>query len=251
MGGQGAGAQVLLLGQHATSADRRRKGQQGGAKAGWGSEMYQGAAPGIRGREGRGTNSVWPHKPLWQDAARSHRTDGGGGRRGDREGPGSYSQRPEVGAASASRKNLIARSLQQRKRSPGTPDVSCLSWPPWKGPPLGARAHHHQHPEPQLAPENTLSPSTVASTALTGNLLCPASPSGTESASLPRDAAGHGGRGRACAHMAGRLGLNRVRGGWAATHWGGREREAGGDGGEGQQTGTERAGGTGGTCAVR
>ena len=171
------GAQAFLLVQHATlSVDRRRKGQQSGAKAGWGSEMYQGAAPGTRGRDGRGTNSVWPRRPLWQRRGKRHRTHAGGGAAAsDREGPGSHSQRPGSEAASASRHGI---SL------PGASSTGAVPWRPGRllpflapvGPPLGACAHHHQHPEPQLAPENTVSPSTGASTALTGNLLCPASP---------------------------------------------------------------------------
>ena len=88
-------------------------------------------------------------------------------------------------------RTLTSRSLQHRS-GPGTQDVYCPSWPPW-GPPLGACAHRHQHPEPQLAWENTLPPPPRPSCATCCAQLPPL---GTQGTSLPGDAAGHRSQGR-------------------------------------------------------
>lgn len=191
------GAQAFLLVQHATlSVDRRRKGQQSGAKAGWGSEMYQGAAPGTRGRDGRGTNSVWPRRPLWQRRGKRHRTHGGGGAAAsDREGPEAIHNDPEVRQLPRHATESHCQEPPAQERSPGAPDVSCLSWPPWA--PLLGLAPTTTNTQSLSWPRRTLS-RRVPAPPRPSQASCSAQlpPSGTEGASLPRDATGPGGQGK-------------------------------------------------------
>lgn len=113
--------------------------------------------------------------PLWQRRGKRYRTDGGGGLSRATEGPEAIHNDPEVRQLPRPRHRTSLPEPPAEERSPGTPDASCLSWPPW-APSLGARAHHHQHPEPQLAPgEHSL-----------GRVLSPPRPSqATCSAQLP------------------------------------------------------------------
>lgn len=185
--GRGAGAQARLLVQHATSADRRRKGQQSGAKAGWGSEMYQGAAPGIRGRDGRGTNSVRPRRPLWQRRRRGTEPTVEVGRpRATERGPEAIPNDPEVRQLPRHAREPHCQEPPAEERSPGTPDVSCLSWPPWA--PLLGLAPTTTSTQSHSWPRRTLSrrvPAPPRPSRATCSAQLP--PSGTEGASLPRD----------------------------------------------------------------
>ena len=151
------------------------KGQWRLGKAGQGSETHQGAAPGIRGQDGRGTNEVLPRRPTW------HRHGRGIEPTVEVGWPPANARGPEVILNDPEAKLLLPQDTESHRkkppaqeRSPGTQDVYWPSWPPWS-PRIGACTHHRQHPEPQMAQESTFPPCTGASTALTCNLLCPAS----------------------------------------------------------------------------
>ena len=138
--------------------------------------MHQGAAPGIRGQAGQGTNGVLPRRPTW------HRRGRGIEPTVEVGWPPATARGPEAILNDREVKLLLRHAMESHRKkppvqeqSPGTQDVYCPSWPPWC-PPIGACADHSQHPEPQLAQESTLPLCTGASTALTCNLLCPASP---------------------------------------------------------------------------
>ena len=171
------------------------KGQWSGDQAGWGSETHQGAAPGIRGQDGQGTNGVLPRRLTWQRHSRgTEPTVEVGWPLVTAKGPEAIQNDPEA-------KQLLRPTMESNRQkppaqewSPGTLDVYCPSWPPWR-PPLGSCAHHHQHPEPQLA-QRTLSRCVPAPPQPSRATCCAQlSPLGTEGTSLPRDATGHGGQG--------------------------------------------------------
>ena len=93
------------------------------------------------------------------------------------EAPGSHSEGPGSEAASASGHRISPQEASSAEAVPWHPGYLLTFLAPME-PRIGACAHHRQHPEPQLARESTFPPCTGASTALTCNLLCPASPLG-------------------------------------------------------------------------
>lgn len=113
--------------------------------------------------------------PCGQDAARGTEPTVEVGRpRATERGPEAIPNDPEVRQLPRHATESHCQEPPAEERSPGTPDVSCLSWPPWAS--LLGLAPTTTSTQSHSWPRRTLSPSTVASTALTGNLLCPASP---------------------------------------------------------------------------
>ena len=172
------------------------KGQWSGDKAGRGREPHQGAAPGIRGQEGRGTNGVLPRRPTWQRHSRgTELTVEVGWPLATARGLEAIQNDPEAKQILRDATESNRQKPPAQERSPGTLDVYCPFWPSW-GPPLEACTHHRQHPEPQLA-RRTLSRFVPAPSRPSCATRCAQlTPLGNEGTSLLRDATGHGGQGR-------------------------------------------------------
>ena len=93
-------------------------------KAGQGRETHQGAAPGIRGQDGRGTNEVLPRRPKW------HRHGRGIQLTVEVGWPPATARRPEVILKDPEAKLLLRQDTESHRkkppaqeRSPGTQDI--------------------------------------------------------------------------------------------------------------------------------
>ena len=152
------------------------KGHGAGPRLTLQSETHQGAALGISRQDGRVTDRAQPCRPRCQ-----------------RRGSGTDRWWRWCGRE---RQRVARKPLQMiwncfrvtpRALTAEASSVRAVPWAPGRilpflspwGPHVGACTHHRQHPEPQqLVRETVLPPQTGASTALTCNLLCPASPLG-------------------------------------------------------------------------
>ena len=93
-------------------------------KAGQGRETHQGAAPGIRGQDGRGTNEVLPRRPTWHRHCRGIEPTVGVG------WPLATARGPEVILKDPEAKLLLRQDTESHRkkppaqeRSPGTQDI--------------------------------------------------------------------------------------------------------------------------------
>lgn len=149
--------------------------------------MYQGAAQGSEGRDGQAPERA---ARAWAPVAKTpqrHRTDGGVGQPRRQEGPEAIPTTSET--ASASARDLTARSLQHRAgpRHPGR----LLPFLAPMGPLLAPTTNTQSHSWPR---ENTLSPSTGASTAVQATCSAQLPPQGLRERFSAQKVAGHGGQ---------------------------------------------------------
>ena len=163
---------------------------------GQGSETHQGAAPGIRGQDGRGTNEVLPRRPTWHRHCRGIEPTVEVG------WPPATARGPEVILKDPEAKLLLRQDTESHRKKPPAQDG-----------PLAPRMSIDL-PGPHGAPVSGLAPTTANTQshnwpgrALSRRVPVPPRPShatccaqlppsGTEGTSVPGDTTSHGGQGR-------------------------------------------------------